>query len=62
MEKLNFQVPMEMEGERLDVFINEWIDTVSRSYLQKLIKDNLVTVNGKFVKPSFLLKKIAIHH
>jgi hypothetical protein len=46
MEKLNFQVPMEMEGERLDVFINEWIDTVSRSYLQKLIKDNLVTVNG----------------
>ena len=56
MEKLNFQVPMEMEGERLDVCINEWIDTVSRSYLQKLIKEGNVTVNGKFVKPSLSLK------
>ncbi len=56
MEKLTFQVPLEMEGERLDVFINEWIDTVSRSYLQKLIKDGQVTVNNKTVKPSLAVK------
>ena len=56
MEKLTFQVPLEMEGERLDVFINEWIDTVSRSYLQKLIKDGQVTVNNKTVKPSLPVK------
>jgi len=56
METLRFQVPMEMEGERLDVCINEWIDTVSRSYLQKLIKEGNVMVNGKFVKPSLSLK------
>lgn len=56
METLRFQVPMEMEGERLDVCINEWIDTVSRSYLQKLIKEGNVTVNGKLVKPSLSLK------
>ena len=56
METLRFQVPMEMEGERLDVCINEWIDTVSRSYLQKLIKEGNVTVNGKSVKPSLSLK------
>ena len=56
METLRFQVPLEMEGERLDVCINEWIDTVSRSYLQKLIKEGNVTVNEKFVKPSLSLK------
>lgn len=56
MEKLTFQVPLEMEGERLDVFINEWIDTVSRSYLQKLVKDGLVTVNSKNAKPSLSVK------
>ena len=56
MEKLVFQVPQEMEGERLDVFINEWIDTVSRSYLQKLIKEGQVSVNSKSVKPSFTVK------
>ena len=56
METLRFQVPMETEGERLDVAINEWIDTVSRSYLQKLIKDGQVTVNNKNVKPSLALK------
>ncbi len=56
METLRFQVPPEMEGERLDVCINEWIDTVSRSYLQKLIKDGRVRVNEKTVKPSLVVK------
>ena len=56
METLRFQVPPEMEGERLDVCINEWIDMVSRSYLQKLIKDGQVKVNDKAVKPSLVVK------
>lgn len=56
MEKFVFQVAPEMEGERLDVFLNDWIDTVSRSYLQKLIKDGFVIVNAKQVKPSYTLK------
>ncbi len=56
METLRFQVPPEMEGERLDVCINEWIDTVSRSYLQKLIKEGRVKVNEKIVKPSLVVK------
>ena len=56
METLRFQVPMELEGERLDICMNEWIDTVSRSYLQKLIKEGYVKVNSKTVKPGYSVK------
>ena len=56
METLRFQVPMELEGERLDICMNEWIDTVSRSYLQKLIKEGHVKVNSKTVKPGYSVK------
>lgn len=40
------------EGERVDLFLNERLPDFSRSYLQKLIKNNLVAVNGKTVKSS----------
>lgn len=39
-------------GERIDVFLNERIPDFSRSYLQKLIKNGCVNVNGKSVKSS----------
>jgi 23S rRNA pseudouridine1911/1915/1917 synthase len=40
---------------RLDVFLSLKIENISRSYIQKLIKDFSVKVNGEKVKPSYKL-------
>ncbi|MBO5012324.1 MAG: RluA family pseudouridine synthase [Elusimicrobia bacterium] len=42
-------------SRRLDVFVSDELETLSRSLVQKLIKDGHVTVNGKKVKPSWPL-------
>jgi 23S rRNA pseudouridine1911/1915/1917 synthase len=42
---------------RLDTFLAKYISIYSRSFFQKLITDNLITVNGNpITKPSFILK------
>ncbi|MBN2285388.1 MAG: RluA family pseudouridine synthase [Tissierellales bacterium] len=41
---------------RLDVFLNEHYDTLSRSYIQKLIKDEMILVNELPAKKNYLLK------
>ncbi len=43
-------------GERLDVFLTESIDDMTRSRIQKLISDNNITVNGLYVKANCKLK------
>ena len=48
-----FVVPEEYEGERVDSFLAAINDDLSRSLIQKLIKDEKVIVNGKSVKPSY---------
>lgn len=55
MEQKNnkFIVYEENDGERIDSYLSSINDTLSRSFIQKLIKDNLVLANGKTVKPSF---------
>ncbi len=40
-------------GGRIDAMLSVELPTMSRSRLQSLIKENLVTVNGKAVKPSY---------
>ena len=42
-------------SRRLDVFVSDELENLSRSLVQKLIKDGHVTVNGKKVKPSWPL-------
>ncbi len=42
-------------GNRIDKFLSETLPELSRSYLQKLIKDEMVTVNGKAVKANYKL-------
>lgn len=42
-------------SRRLDVFVADTLETLSRALVQKLIKDGHVTVNGKKVKPSWPL-------
>ena len=43
------------EGERLDRFLAEQMADKSRSYLQRLIKEQEITVNGKPVKAGYRL-------
>lgn len=43
-------------GERLDKFLDEMLPDFSRSYLQKLIKGQHVTVQGQTVKPNYRLR------
>lgn len=40
-------------GQRIDKYLNDRIMDVSRSYLQKLLKDSGVSVNGKVVKSNY---------
>lgn len=63
-EVKEFIVIEEEEGDRLDVYLSEQLGDMSRSYIQKLIKDKKVTVNDKIEKAKYLVKeddKIVIH-
>jgi len=42
--------------ERIDIFLSEKLE-YTRSYLQRLIKEGYITVNGETVKSSYVLKK-----
>ena len=50
-EEYNIDVPGQMEGTRIDKFLSDYFNDMSRSYLQKLIKENYVFVNDKNVNP-----------
>ncbi|MCM8899677.1 RluA family pseudouridine synthase [Caldicoprobacter algeriensis] len=56
METLRFEIAQADDKKRIDVFLTEKIPEHSRSYIQKLIKDGLVLVNGEKVKPNFKVK------
>ncbi|MBR0261675.1 MAG: RluA family pseudouridine synthase [Selenomonadaceae bacterium] len=52
---MNFFVE-EISPRRLDIYLNEKFSDWSRSHVQKLISDGLITVDGAQVKASFKLK------
>jgi len=57
LQEFHFLISEEYENERLDKSLSELTDdTVSRSYLQKLIKEKQVYVNEKAQKASYRLK------
>jgi len=57
MQNFCFLITEEYENERLDKALSDLTDdTVSRSYLQKLIKENQIFVNEKAQKSSYKLK------
>lgn len=47
----------EESGERLDVYIADQIEDLSRSFISKLIKKGLILVNGEVKKPKYIVKK-----
>lgn len=53
MHKYVFKISEELDGERIDKALGRLIDTLSRSFIQKFIKDGKVTVNEEAVKASF---------
>lgn len=55
METYHLPINEELKGTRLDKALSDYLDGVSRSYLQKLIKEGYVTVNDCPEKASFKL-------
>ncbi len=47
---------VEEEGKRVDVFLSEQIESLSRSNIQKMAKEGLLVVNNKAVKSNYKLK------
>ena len=56
MQEYHFQISEELEGERIDKALSLLMDSLSRSFITKLIKDSLVTVNQRAIKSSYLVK------
>ncbi|MBQ8803533.1 MAG: RluA family pseudouridine synthase [Tyzzerella sp.] len=50
-----FDILEEQAGTRIDKFLSEALPEISRSYIQKLIKEEQITVNGKAVKSNYKL-------
>lgn len=58
MEEIRqFLVIDEEEGDRLDVYLSGQLGEMSRSYIQKIIKDKKVKVNNKIEKAKYLVKE-----
>lgn len=53
MEYLSITVDNQENNLRIDKLLSDRIPEQSRSYLQKLIKDGNITVNGSIVKPNY---------
>ena len=56
MEQFTYQIGLEEDDERLDKWMSNALTDLSRSYIQKCIKDNEVYVNGQPQKASYRLK------
>lgn len=56
MDEFRYTVTEAYEEERMDKCITSLVDYLSRSYIQKLIKDEQVLLNGKPVKASYKVR------
>ncbi|KNF08728.1 pseudouridine synthase [Gottschalkia purinilytica] len=57
MEFVEIIVDEEDDKERIDSYLAQELSEGSRSFIQKLIKDELVKVNGKKIKPKYIVKE-----
>jgi len=55
-ESFDLEVPPTLAGTRLDVFLSEAMAEPSRTFIQRLIKDDLVSISPGKVKPGYRLK------
>lgn len=56
MEKYCFEITEDLEGERIDKCLALLIDSLSRSFVQKMIREGGVTVNDVAIKGSYRVK------
>lgn len=56
MDNFLFQITEELEDVRIDKCVSALIDSLSRSYIQKMIKEEHLLVNGMPVKASYCVK------
>lgn len=56
MEQFTYQISLGEDDERLDKWISSTLPDLSRSYIQKCIKENAVFVNARPQKASYRLK------
>lgn len=54
-KKIRVEVSDGKKKERIDIFLANSVENATRSRIQKLIKANSVTVNGKIVKPNYII-------
>ena len=55
MDVHRFQMSTEWEGTRVDKFLSSNLEFLSRSYIQKMIGEQRVTVKGRMVKANYVL-------
>ncbi|MBD9152041.1 MAG: RluA family pseudouridine synthase [Lachnospiraceae bacterium] len=56
MNEIVMEITPEMEGERIDKCISNYLESLSRSYIQKIIKDGKAYVNDAVVKANYKVK------
>lgn len=57
MDKIIFQVEKEHAGIRIDRYLSDNLEEISRSYLQKLLKEKHITVNEKEIKANYKVQE-----
>jgi len=53
----SFSIRKRVEGRRLDQYLAAALADFSRTFLQRLIREGRVTVNGEAAKPSYLIRR-----
>ncbi|MCC6095024.1 MAG: RluA family pseudouridine synthase [Eubacterium sp.] len=53
MKEISITVGPEDQDERIDVYLTKQLETMSRSHIQKLLKDAAVSVSGRQVKANY---------
>ena len=56
MQRDTFEILSEQEGERLDKYLSTIYPDISRSFFQRILKDNQILVNDKPQKANYRLK------
>ena len=57
MDKIIFRVEKENAGIRIDKYLSDNMEDISRSYLQKLLKEKSITVNEKEIKANYKVQE-----
>ena len=57
MDEFTYEISAEKADERIDKFLSGELSELSRSYIQKLLKEGMVTLNGRPLKANYRLRE-----